>query len=96
MRTFFERNTCGVLQIPNRSGGQKGKGLGGRNFCPPSLSAATKFRAKEVGAPPILLFYQYFRPIAKPTSFQNQFYQFQTVQSFLDFSKISKGNIFYF
>jgi len=23
-----------------RSGGQKGRGLGGRNFCPPSLSAA--------------------------------------------------------
>ncbi|MFA4827546.1 MAG: hypothetical protein WC596_04870, partial [Candidatus Shapirobacteria bacterium] len=27
-----------------RSGGQKGRGLGGRNFCPPSLSAATEFR----------------------------------------------------
>jgi len=35
-----------------RSGGQKGRGLGGRNFCPPSLSAATEFRANEVGAPP--------------------------------------------
>jgi len=33
-----------------RSGGQKGRGLGGRNFCPPSLSAA-EFRANEVGAP---------------------------------------------
>jgi len=28
-----------------RSGGQKGRGLGGRNFCPPSLSAAAEFRA---------------------------------------------------
>jgi len=32
-----------------RSGGQKGRGLGGRNFCPPSLSdsdfsAAAEFR----------------------------------------------------
>jgi len=32
-----------------RSGGQKGRGLGGRNFCPPSLSdsdfsAASEFR----------------------------------------------------
>ena len=26
-----------------RSGGQKGRGLGGRNFCPPSLSAAAEF-----------------------------------------------------
>jgi len=35
-----------------RSGGQKGRGLGGRNFCPPSLSAAAEFRANETGAPP--------------------------------------------
>jgi len=39
-----------------RSGGQKGRGLGGRNFCPPSLSdsdfsAAAEFRASETGAP---------------------------------------------
>jgi len=39
-----------------RSGGQKGRGLGGRNFCPPSLSdsdfsAAAEFRASEAGAP---------------------------------------------
>jgi hypothetical protein len=39
-----------------RSGGQKGRGLGGRNFCLPSLSdsdfsAAAEFRANEVGAP---------------------------------------------
>jgi len=27
-----------------RSGGQKGRELGGRNFCPPSLSAAAEFR----------------------------------------------------
>ncbi|KKU48222.1 MAG: hypothetical protein UX68_C0018G0002 [Parcubacteria group bacterium GW2011_GWA2_46_9] len=27
-----------------RSGGQKGRGLGGRNFCPLSLSAAAEFR----------------------------------------------------
>jgi len=42
-----------------RSGGQKGRGLGGRNFCPPSLSdsdfsAAAEFRASETGAPLIL------------------------------------------
>jgi len=35
-----------------RSGGQKGRGLGGRNFCPPSLSAAAEFRANEIDAPP--------------------------------------------
>jgi len=39
-----------------RSGGQKGKGLGGMNFCPPSLSdsdfSAAEFRANETGAPP--------------------------------------------
>jgi hypothetical protein len=40
-----------------RSGGQKGRGLGG-NFCPPPLSAASFFateifRANEIGAPPI-------------------------------------------
>jgi len=34
-----------------RSSGQKGKGLGGRNFCPPSLSAVAEFRASETGAP---------------------------------------------
>jgi len=34
-----------------RSGGQKGRGLGGRNFCPPSLSAPAEFRASETGAP---------------------------------------------
>jgi|GEM_PF-3225154 len=34
-----------------RSGGQKGRGLWGRNFCPPSLSAAAEIRANEVGAP---------------------------------------------
>jgi len=39
-----------------RSGGQKGRGLGGKNFCPPSLSAAAEFRANEVGAPPFFLF----------------------------------------
>jgi len=44
-----------------RSGGQKGRGLGGRNFCPPSLSdsnfsAAAEFRANEVGAPPKIQF----------------------------------------
>ncbi|OQY65818.1 hypothetical protein B6D29_03480, partial [Microgenomates bacterium UTCPR1] len=66
------------------------------NFCPPSLSAAAEFRASETGAPPILLFYQYFQPIAKPTSFQIRFYQFQTAQLFGDFSKISKVNNFYF
>jgi len=43
-----------------RSGGQKGRGLGGRNFCPPSLSdsdfsAAAEFRANEVGAPLFIL-----------------------------------------
>jgi len=43
------------------SGGQKGRGLGGRNFCPPSLSdsdfsAAAEFRASETGAPPLLFF----------------------------------------
>ena len=27
-----------------RSGGQKGRGLWGRNFCPPSLSAAAEIR----------------------------------------------------
>jgi len=26
--------------------------LGGRNFCPPSLSAAAEFRASETGTPP--------------------------------------------
>jgi len=40
-----------------RSGGQKGRGLGGRNFCPPSLSAAAKFRAGKAGAPPVYNFY---------------------------------------
>jgi len=35
--------------VTDRSGGQKGRGLGGRNFCPPSLSdsdfsAAAEFR----------------------------------------------------
>jgi len=30
--------------------------LGGRNFCPPSLSAAAEFRASETGAPPFDLF----------------------------------------
>ena len=46
-----------------RSGGQKGRRLGGmprklasqvrgKNFCPPSLSAAAEFRASETGAPP--------------------------------------------
>jgi len=44
-----------------RSGGQKGRGLGGRNFCPPSLSdsdfsAASEFRASETGVPPKKLF----------------------------------------
>src|SRR3989344_1348217 len=38
-----------------RSGGQKGRGLGGRNFCPPSLSdsdfSAAEFRASGTGAP---------------------------------------------
>jgi hypothetical protein len=29
----------------------KKEGLGGRNFCPPSLSAAAEFRANKVGAP---------------------------------------------
>jgi len=42
-----------------RSGGQKGRGLGGRNFYPPSLSdsdfSAAKFRASETGAPPKIL-----------------------------------------
>jgi hypothetical protein len=37
-----------------RSGGQKGRGLGGRNFCPPSLSAAAEFRVSETGTPPQL------------------------------------------
>jgi len=42
------------------SGGQKGRGFGGRNFCPPSLSdsdfsAAAEFRASETGAPHYLL-----------------------------------------
>jgi len=32
-------------------GRAKRKGVGGRNFCPPSLSAAAEFRANEVGAP---------------------------------------------
>jgi len=44
-------------QKTERSGGQKGSGLGGRNFCPPSLSDsdffAAEFRASETGAPPI-------------------------------------------
>jgi len=50
-----------------RSGGQKGRGLGGRNFCPPSLSdsdfsAAAEFRASEAGAPPFTsLIYQIIR-----------------------------------
>jgi len=45
-----------------QSGGQKGRGLGERNFCPPSLGAcpplaesdfsAAEFCANEVGAPP--------------------------------------------
>jgi len=39
-----------------RSGGQKGRGLGGRNFCPPSFSAAAEFRANEVGAPPLFFY----------------------------------------
>jgi hypothetical protein len=38
-----------------RSGGQKGRGLGGRNFCLPSLSdsdfSAAEFRASETGTP---------------------------------------------
>jgi len=29
----------------------KKEGMGGRNFCLPSLSAAAEFRANEVGAP---------------------------------------------
>ena len=50
-----------------RSGGQKGRGLGGRNFCPPSLGArppladsdfpaAAEFRTSETGAPPKIQF----------------------------------------
>jgi hypothetical protein len=27
-----------LASLAGRSGGQKGRGLGGRNFCPPSLS----------------------------------------------------------
>jgi DNA-binding XRE family transcriptional regulator len=30
-----------------RSGGQKGRGLGGRNFCQPSLFAAAEFRISQ-------------------------------------------------
>jgi len=45
-----------------RSGGQKGRGLGGRNFCPPSLSATAEFRASEAGAPlKSFLSYQFFK-----------------------------------
>jgi hypothetical protein len=33
-------------------GRAKRRGVGGRNFCPPSLSAAAEFRANEVGATP--------------------------------------------
>jgi len=39
-----------------RSGGQKGRGLGGRNFLLSSLSAAAEFRASETGAPPQMQF----------------------------------------
>jgi len=39
-----------------RSGGQKGRGLRGRNFCPPSLSAAAEFRASFTGAPSNAIF----------------------------------------
>jgi len=61
----FLNGTNGALpRQTERSGGQKGRparnasrseaggGLGGRNFCPPSLSAAAEFRANEVNAPP--------------------------------------------
>jgi len=46
-------------QKTERSGGQKGRGLGGRNFCPPErsdsdFSAAAEFRASETGAPPFI------------------------------------------
>jgi hypothetical protein len=34
------------------SGGQKGRGLGGMNFCPPSLSTAAELRANKTGTPP--------------------------------------------
>ncbi|KKT17076.1 MAG: hypothetical protein UV99_C0001G0012 [Parcubacteria group bacterium GW2011_GWC1_43_61] len=49
-----ERSEAGLQNFARqteRSGGQKGRGLGGRNFCPPSLSAAAEFRASETGAP---------------------------------------------
>jgi hypothetical protein len=57
VRTFFEENPEWLRASrakPKRSGGQKGRGLGGRNFCPPSLSAAAEFRANKVGAPPFM------------------------------------------
>ena len=53
IRTFFDENPDCEFWLPRfarqkqklfRSGGQKGRGLGGRNFCPPSLSAAAEFR----------------------------------------------------
>jgi len=36
---------------PNARAGKKERGWGGRNFCPPSLSAAAEFRASKTGAP---------------------------------------------
>ncbi|OGY08262.1 MAG: hypothetical protein A2782_00595 [Candidatus Blackburnbacteria bacterium RIFCSPHIGHO2_01_FULL_43_15b] len=48
--------TDGALRAPNRTLGRaKRKGVGGgRNFSPPSLSAAAEFYASETGAPPFL------------------------------------------
>jgi len=40
IRTFFKKIRTLTFDPPTgefRSGGQKGRGLGGRNFCPPSL-----------------------------------------------------------
>ena len=44
---------CGEKILASREGVAE-EGLGGRNFCPPSLSAAAEFRASETGAPPKL------------------------------------------
>jgi hypothetical protein len=53
-----------------------------------------EFCTSKTGVPPILLFYQHFLMIAKPTSSKIQFYQFQMVQFFWIFQKNQKTIIF--
>jgi len=50
----LKETDCLRFAPAERSGGQKGRKLGGRNFYPPSFFAAAELRANEAGAPPII------------------------------------------